>query len=381
MKNIIILGSGMIGRTIAADLVKKHSVTVADRDTDALGQLNPERGIDRIVLDVNDWKELAAAVEGKDLVVSAVPGFLGFQTLKSLIELKKDVADISFMPEDVLELGHLAEMNNVTVIPDCGVAPGLPNYIIGFHDQSMKIGTVEYMVGGLPGIRHFPFEYKAPFSPADVIEEYTRPARFMENGKIIVHPAMSDPELVDFEKTGTLEAFNTDGLRSLLTTMSHIPSMKEKTLRYPGHIRLIKALQVAGFFSKEPVEINGVMISPFDFTSKILFRSWEPVAGEPEFTVLRVIIRGVAEGKEKEIVYDLYDEYDPVENFSSMARTTGFTAAATAELILSGRFDKKGVFPPELVGRNPECFGYVMDYLEERNVRFEVSEVTRVTSD
>jgi lysine 6-dehydrogenase len=381
MKNIIILGSGMVGRTIAADLAKKHRVTVADRDFKALDQLNPEHGIDRIVLDVNDSKELAAAVEGKDLVVSAVPGFLGFQTLKSLIELKKDVADISFMPEDALSLGQLAERNDVTVIPDCGVAPGLPNYVIGYLDQSMKIGSVEYMVGGLPGIRQFPFEYKAPFSPADVIEEYTRPARFMENGKIIVHPALSDPELVDFAQTGTLEAFNTDGLRSLLTTMSHIPSMKEKTLRYPGHIRLIKALQVAGFFSKEPVEMNGVMISPFDFTSKILFRSWEPVAGEPEFTVLRVIIRGVAEGKEKEIVYDLYDEYDPVENFSSMARTTGFTAAATAELILSGRFDKKGVFPPELVGRNPECFGYVMDYLEERKVRFEVSEVIKVTSD
>jgi lysine 6-dehydrogenase len=379
MKNIVVLGSGMVGRTIASDLAKNHRVTIADRDEKALGRLSHKPEIDRIVRDVTSQEDLAAAVEGKDLVISAVPGFLGFRTLKSLIELKKDVADISFMPEDVLELGQLAEMNNVTVIPDCGVAPGLPNYIIGFHDRSMKIGSVEYMVGGLPAIRQFPFEYKAPFSPADVIEEYTRPARFMENGKIIAHPALSDPELVDFEKTGTLEAFNTDGLRSLLTTMSHIPSMKEKTLRYPGHIRIIKALQVAGFFSKEQTEINGVMISPFDFTSKILFRMWEPVPGEPEFTVLRVIIRGEAEGKEEEIVYDLYDEYDPVENFSSMARTTGFTAAATAELILSGRFDKKGVYPPELVGRDPECFGYVMEYLEERKVRFEVSEVTKVT--
>jgi saccharopine dehydrogenase-like NADP-dependent oxidoreductase len=257
---------------------------------------------------------------------------------------------------------------------DCGVAPGMPNFIVGYHNEKMKIDEVEYMVGGLPKIRTFPFEYKAPFSPCDVIEEYTRPARFVENGRLVVKPAMSDAEYVDFESLGTLEAFNTDGLRSLVTTMKNIPSMKEKTLRYPGHIQLIKSLQAAGFFGKEPVVLDGTSILPFDFTSQILFKAWKPGAEEPEFTVMRVLLRGTENGVKKEIRYDLYDAFDPVEKISSMARTTGFTATGTAEMILSGLFTEKGVFPPELVGKQPGCFEFILNYLRERKVEYKVTE-------
>jgi len=308
-----------------------------------------------------------------DLVISAVPGFLGLKTMNRVIMGKKDLVDITFMPEDVRHLDSLARECNVTVVMDCGVAPGMPNYILGYHSTGMNIEEAEIMVGGLPKIRTLPFEYKAPFSPCDVIEEYIRPARYVENGHIVIKPAMSDAEYVHFDGIGTLEAFNTDGLRSLIFTMRQIPCMKEKTLRYPGHIQLIGALRDAGFFDKNSINVNGVPVVPFDLTSRILFNAWKPDAEEPEFTVMRVKIKGKEENIAKEILYELYDEYDHKEKMSSMARTTGFTASATAEMILDGLFSEKGIFPPELVGKNRACFEFIISYLKGRNVHFKVT--------
>jgi len=155
----------------------------------------------------------------------------------------------------------------------------------------MQIDAFEIYVGGLPRIRKKPFEYKAPFSPVDVIEEYTRPARLMENGNIIVQPALTEREWMHFDEIGTLETFNTDGLRSLLFTMPHIKNQKEKTLRYPGHIDLIIALKESGFFSKEKINVDGKEISPLQFTSKILFNEWKLGADEEELTVMKVILK------------------------------------------------------------------------------------------
>ena len=373
MKKIIILGAGMVGKAMASDLAKKHEVTSADIDAGALQPLAGRPNIHTAVLDVTDEAALSSAVSGFDLVISAVPGFLGIQTMEKVIKQKKDLVDISFMPEDVMPLDSLARDNGVTVVMDCGVAPGMPNYITGYHDVTMQIEEMEYMVGGLPKVRSFPFEYKAPFSPCDVIEEYTRPARFVEKGELVVRPAMSDAEYVHFENIGTLEAFNTDGLRSLIKTMKHIPSMKEKTLRYPGHIHLIRALSAAGFLDREPVKVNDTSVIPLDFTSRILFDAWKLGPEEPEFTVMRIILRGTEKGVAREITYELYDEYDPVEKISSMARTTGFTATGTAEMILNGKFNKKGLFPPELVGREPACLEFILGYLKERNVVYNVT--------
>jgi lysine 6-dehydrogenase len=369
MAKVIILGAGMVGRAMAVDLSEKHHVTSADIDRNALDMLS---GIQTETLDVRDHKSLSNAIKDKDIVISAVPGFLGLQTMIQVIKGGKNLVDISFLPEDVLYLDSLAKENGVTVVMDCGVAPGLPNYLAGFHNERMKIERFEYMVGGLPKIRTLPFEYKAPFSPCDVIEEYTRPARYVENGSIIVKPAMSDAELVYFDSIGTLEAFNTDGLRSLIHTMKHIPSMKEKTLRYPGHIKLIQALRDAGFFNKEPIIVEGKEVIPFDYTSQVLFDAWKLGPEEPEFTVMRIILNGQEGDMRKDIVYELYDEFDTDTKLSSMARTTGFTATGTAEMILNGVFTEKGVFPPELVGKDMECFEFIIGYLEERNVRFKV---------
>jgi saccharopine dehydrogenase-like NADP-dependent oxidoreductase len=370
---IFVLGAGMVGKAIAYDLSVNHNVTSADIDQNALIEV-AKYGVNTIQADLSDYSSIPKLVAESDLVVSAVPGFMGYRTVESLIKAGKDVVDISFMPEDFMELSSLAIQNNVTVIADCGVAPGMPNFILGHYNQLMQITDFFYMVGGLPKARNFPFQYKAPFSPVDVLEEYTRPARCVENGVLTTKPALSDPEYFRFDGIGDLEGFNTDGLRSILNTMNHIPNMKEKTLRYPGHISIIQALKSTGFFDTDAIDFHGKSIVPIEFTSKILFNDWKLKPNEPEFTVMRVILSGMENGKRKTITYDLYDEYDDKTQQWSMARTTGYTATAAVNLIADGLFRKKGVFPPELVGCETGCFSYVVEYLKNRNVNYQKTE-------
>jgi saccharopine dehydrogenase-like NADP-dependent oxidoreductase len=375
MSKIIILGGGMVGSAMAIDMATKHEVTLADRSEDVLKKV--KQRCDALAvqqLDVTNKLQLQNAIKTHNLVMCAVPGFLGFETLKSVIEAGKDVVDISFFPENALELDILAKEKNVTVIVDCGVAPGMGNVILGYHNEKMKVSDFECLVGGLPKVRKWPFSYKAPFSPVDVIEEYTRPARYVEHGQVVVRQALSDCELVDFEIPGTLESFNSDGLRSLIYTMPHIPNMKEKTLRYPGHAEYIRVLKESGFFNSDKININGVGVSPLEFTSKILFDEWRLAEGEEELTVMRITIKGEdPTGQKERITYQLYDEYDPQTRTSSMARTTGYTATAAANMILDDFFAEKGVFPPELVGKYDACFDYILKYLEERGVRYKRS--------
>jgi saccharopine dehydrogenase-like NADP-dependent oxidoreductase len=246
----------------------------------------------------------------------------------------------------------------------------MSNLILGRHAEEMKIISFECYVGGLPKDSKPPFYYKAPFSPVDVIQEYIRPPRVVENGKIITKAPMSERESIFFEEVGELEAFNTDGLRSIISTMKNIPQMKEKTLRYPGHIELIIAMQQAGFFDTLPRRIKEVDISPLEFTSKLLIDQWKLEPDEPEFTVMRVIIKGEKGGKNEVIEYDLYDEYDEKTKISSMARTTGYTCTAAVNLLANGLVEAKGILPPELIGKDKKCFDFVIEYLKQRGVNW-----------
>jgi len=251
------------------------------------------------------------------------------------------------------------------------VAPGMDNIILGYYNEKLKLTDFECYVGGLPKVKKWPFNYKAPFSPIDVIEEYTRPARYVENGNLIIREPLTDCEFLEFDEVGTLEAFNSDGLRSIIFTMPHINNMKEKTLRYPGHVEYIKVLKESGFFSTDKINVNGTEISPLDFTSKVLFKEWKLGEQEDEITVMRIILKGENnEGEMEEIVFDLHDEYSADSQTSSMARTTGYTAAAAANMFLKGLFAEKGVFPPELIGKHEVCFNFIMNYLNERNIHY-----------
>ena len=372
---IALLGAGMVGRTMAIDLCKKYDVTSFDVSDHALRVLtSKEPSIKTIKADLTNYPGYEKMLAGFDFVITAVPGFMGYSTLEAVIRAKKNVADISFFPENALDLDTLAKQNNVTAIVDCGVAPGMSNYVLGYHNEKMKITSFECMVGGLPVNRVKPFEYKAPFSPIDVIEEYTRPARMMENGHIVTKAALTEPELIDFPKAGTLESFNTDGLRSILYTMAHIPNMKEKTLRYPGHIDLIKAMMKGGFFNTNKISINGTEFSPLEFSSAILMDQWKSKPDEEEFTIMNIKVSGLQNGQPVTFIYDLFDTTDTVTQTSSMSRTTGYTCNATLHLIINNLFTEKGVFPPELVGKHENCFNFIMQYLKERNVIYNVTE-------
>ena len=359
----------MIGRAIALDLAKEYPVTAFDLNAENLEQIRSRNdNIQTVGADLSLFNEYKNWFSPFDIIVTAVPGFMGYRTLEAAIGTGCNVVDISFFPEDALQLNELARKNGVTAITDCGVAPGASNLILGRHNEEMKINSFACYVGGLPVERNPPFQYKAPFSPVDVIQEYIRPARLVENGAIVTKPALSDREILKFEGIGELEAFNTDGLRSLIFTMGHIPEMKEKTLRYPGHVDIIVGLQQAGFFDTTALRFEDTDITPLEFTSRLLVNHWKLEPGEAEFTVMKVII----EGEGKTIQYSLLDHYDAKTGTSSMARTTGYTCTAAVNLIAKGLFNEKGVFPPELVGKDKNCFDFVMRYLAERNVKWKV---------
>lgn len=368
MKNITVLGSGMVGSVIAKDLAKKYKVTSADLFEEKLSPLK-RFGIHTLAVDLDDPEELKKAVRDADLVIGAVPGFMGFNTLKTVITEGKNVVDISFFDEDPFLLDSLAKDNNVTAVIDCGVAPGMGNIILGHYTSEYKVESYKCMVGGLPVERKLPYQYKAPFSPIDVIEEYTRPARIVEGGKIVIKEALSDPEYVDIPGIGTLEAFNTDGLRTLIRTMS-VPNMLEKTLRYPGHLDIIRALRDTGFFSTDFIDLGSHKVRPLDITTKLLFPIWKQEPGEKEFTVMEIIIQAETPEGNFRLTASLYDEGDPKENISSMARTTGYTCAAAAELILQGGITAMGIIPPEALGKEERIYSKILQYLENRNVHY-----------
>lgn len=376
MAKIAIIGAGMVGSTMALDLAGTHEVALGDLNKAALDlvrELQP--AVQTRVLDVTNTTTFNHWLKGADLVLCAVPGFLGYSTLQNIIEAGKNCVDISFMPEDALELNSRAVNRGITVIVDSGVAPGMSNLILGDHNREMEVHSFTCLVGGLPLNPEHPFGYKAPFSPLDVIEEYSRPARMIVEGKLQTRPALSDIETVELSPVGTLEAFNTDGLRSLLKTMSHIPNMVEKTLRYPGHAALMKVLKDSGFFSQEKIRMkNGQILSPLELSSELLSRAWQLKPGEGEFTIMEIVLRGRKGSTTVEIRYHLYDEYDPESGFSSMARTTGFTATAMVNLVLDGLFRQPGVFPPEIVGAKQGCLDYILAYLKERGVNYQRSE-------
>ena len=367
MAKIIVLGSGLVGNVMAKDLAEKHDVTSVDINEKALIPLK-KHGISTIVSDLSNHDNITKLIQDFDLVIGSVPGFMGYNMLKTVIEAKKNIVDISFFPEDPFNLDKLAKENEVVAVMDCGVAPGMGNIILGHHDLNMEISDYECLVGGLPEVREWPYEYKAVFSPIDVIEEYIRPARYVQNKNIIFKEALSETELIHFDEIGTLESWNSDGLRSLIKTMPHIPNMIEKTLRYPGCVEYIKVLRESGFFSYDEIEVNGKKIRPIDVTSKLLFPKWQLKEGEKDFTIMRITIKGLEKNRKSIYTYDLLDRYQ--NNTISMARTTGFTCTAVANLVIEGKYKKTGISPPEYLGQH---YNYVKDYLAKRGVIYKIT--------
>ena len=366
---IVVLGGGRVGSAIVRDLAAEDdfSVFVVDLDPVRVERMT-EFGADGLVADLSELSNVSKAVADADLVVGAVPGFMGYRTVERVLQEGKPIVDISFFPEDAFGLNLLAQEAGVCCLVDCGIAPGLSNLILGRMEEHLdETASFHCLVGGLPVERTWPWEYKAPFSPGDVIQEYVRPARLRRDGVEITMPALSEVELVNFPGLGSLEAFNTDGLRSLLRTCK-TPDMVEKTMRYPGHAVRMRILREAGFFSTEEIQAASGLVRPRDVTEALLFSAWQFEEGEPDLTVMRIVVEGKRNGKSLRHIYNLLDYYNPDTETSSMARTTGYTCTAMVNLIARGLWTEPGLVPPEVVGRNAACFDSVLKHLEDRNV-------------
>ena len=366
---IVVLGAGRVGGAIVRDLSEEaeFSVAVADLDPLAADRL---AGFDVEIRlhDLSHPSGVAEAIRDADIVVSGVPGFMGYRTVEVALNEGKPVIDISRFEENAFDLDDLARSAGVPCLVHCGLAPGLSNLILGRLETALDETTsFRAMTGGLPVERDWPWEYKAPFSPRDVIEEYVRPARMRRNGEELTLPALTEVELVHFPGLGTVEAFNTGGLRTLLET-STTPNLVEKTLRYPGHAERMRVLRDAGFFSDNEILAPSGTVRPRDVTETLLFDAWQFAEGEPDLTVGRFTIEGVQDGSRVRHTYDLLDYYNPDTETSSLARTAGYTCAAMVRLVATGQWSEPGVAPAEIVGRDAACFEFVMTHLAERDV-------------
>lgn len=373
MRKTVVLGGGMVGAVIALDLASEtdRAVTLFDVDQKKLNDAkdqNPALTIE--VADLSSPDTVASIASGADLVLGALPSRLGFEALKAVISTGKPYCDITFMPEDAWHLDALAKESGTVAVVDCGVAPGMSNLLAGVAAKRLSpCRSIVIRVGGLPIARHLPWQYKAGFSPYDVIEEYLRPARIVEHGEVVMKEALSEPVLIDFAEVGTLEAFNTDGLRSLTETLD-VPHMLEQTMRYPGHRELVWALRETGLLSEEPVDVNGTRVSPRDVTCRVLFPKWTYEPGEADLTVMRVEGVGDHDGVPTRLTWDLYDELDPATNWTSMARTTAFPATIMARMIESGIVSTPGVHPPENLAGDDRVLDTLLAGLAARGVTY-----------
>ncbi len=373
MAKVIVLGAGRVGRVIARDLNQEGSieVTVSDRSADCLDSLANRHGFKTMLNNLADPETISKVVADFDIVVGALPGSIGLRMMEAVIAAKKPFVDISFMPEDPRCLDQAAKSAGVPVLYDMGVAPGMSNLLVAQGVEELAPSKyARYIVGGLPMIRTLPWEYEAPFSPIDVIEEYTRPARFKMGGKIKIRPALSDRELFDIPGVGTLEGFLTDGLRSMIDTID-CPDMEEKTLRYPGHAERIQLLLDTGFLDDKMIDVDGSKVNARDFTFKLLEPAWHQNEGTEEFTVMQILIVGGESDTERRITWDLLDRTDRRQNETSMARTTGFPAAISVRQFLDGTANlKPGVHPPEALGNNDRFIKKMLDELRARGVNY-----------
>ncbi len=325
---ILILGAGNIGKAIAHDLSEYAELTIADINEDYLNEVEKYGKSKKV--NASSYDEILNSMNGFDLVVESLPGKFGFRALEAAIEAEKDIVSVSFMPENPLNLQEKAKKAGVTIIPDAGFGPGLPNICIGIMDQifdEFKEATI--YIGGLPKNPKPPLYYRMTWSLEGLIDEYTRKARIVKNNDVIkVDPfsEIRDIKINDFE----FEGFLSDGLRTLTTTIN-IPEMKEWTLRWEGHLEKMKTLRELGFLNEENLQNTLEVIKPhMSYDSR-------------DFSIMKVEGRGIEDDKEKEIYYYLYDEE---KEFTSMARTTGFTTAVITRQLAEMDFEK-GVIPPE----------------------------------
>lgn len=361
MLRLLTIGCGHIGSVMArylSESIPSAEIVVSDSLLDRAEQVVASIGrgnLRAVQLEASDYNRLLDLLNGVDLAIGLAPGRLGFLSMKACIDAGVDMVDLSYMSEDPLTLHQAALTKGVTVIPDCGFAPGLSNILVGKAVSMLdRVESVHIFVGGLPEKNIPPLGYKVTWCVEDLIEEYVRVSVIVENGKKVEVKALDGIEKVEIPDIGLLEAFYTDGVRTLHHTIKGVSSLWEKTMRYPGHAERIKMLVELGFFDEEPILLDrGFNITPRELTIK-LFEKRLSMFDLKDLVVMKIEVDGVKDGKETNYTYQMLDYFDEKKQITAMARTTAYTASIIVESLLKGVIKEKGVVPPEILGMRPE---------------------------
>jgi len=367
------IGAGLVGQLITADLMQDFDMTVVDLDEKALKVIEEKYpGVETAVASATDPAALGPILEDADIVTAGVPGKYGYEMMKTVIGLGKNLVDISFMAEDFEQLDGLAKEKGVTVIPDMGVAPGMSNFLMGRGAALLdEVEDAYIYVGGIPTKPFPPFNYKITWSPKDCIQEFTRPVTVVKDGKKEVLEATAGLHLRDFPGVGTLEAFYTDGLRSLAKNIK-AKNLGEMTLRWPGHVEQMRLLRTMGLFEEEPKILGGKEVVPVDIAADMLFPLWkmEPEKGDRDLTVMEIDVHGFKGSDEVTWSWYLLDYFDEKTWNTSMSRCTGCSCSIFARAVAKGLVKQKGVLPAEKLAANDELYEFVISEQKKRRINY-----------
>lgn len=360
-----VLGAGRQGTAAAYDLVVHggaDAVVLADSSeetaAEAAERVRRLTGSDRVragVVDATDVRALASFLEPLDTYVCAVPFALIPTCTDAAIRARTHMVDLGGLTETVLgQLARHAEAAaaGVTIVPDCGMGPGLNN-TLGMYVYEMlgaagaQPVAVHLYDGGLPQDRDQPWGYRAAFNIEGLTNEYEGHAVFLRGGEVTMVETLTEPELLDFGELGLLEAFVTSGGTSTVpyTLEGRLDVYENKTLRYPGHLAAFKAFKDLGLFERSPITVEGAVVSPRAVYHALLraqIESEELV----DICVMRARSTGILGERRVELIVDLVDRYDPASGFTAMERLTGWHAAIMAEMVAGGNVPP-GVHPCE----------------------------------
>ena len=373
---ILIIGSGLMGRAIAHDLCKHSNfgnVTIADKDDETLRSAKKfleANNIDFASLNVEDTNEVKKHFQNIDIAISAIPYKFNYDLARIAIETKTHFLDLggnNGIVEKERNLFEQARKQDVTIIPDCGLAPGLVSTVT--RDIVERMDSVDYVklrVGGLPVDPKPPLDYQIVFSPNGLINEYTEDAMVLDHGQIIEKKSMADIETIQFsEPFEEMEAFLTSGGCSTLpyTYKDKIDYLDYKTIRYPGHCEKFKILLDIGMGGEKVIRIGEQEIVPRKILIDLLIKNL-PTAGR-DVVLLKVLSEGLKDGKKIRLEYTLIDYYDEKNGITAMMRTTGYPVSIIAQMIENGTINQKGVFcPEEIVPPGP-----FFEELEKRGIQ------------
>ncbi|WP_281678555.1 saccharopine dehydrogenase family protein [Synergistes jonesii] len=377
MKKALVLGCGLVGKTVALDLAKDFEVSVMDPYEKALASLAERDDIKKIRKPADDAAALREAAKEADVVCGLLPSHLEGASQKQILEMGKNyVSPSGYLHSEGMD--EIAKRTGAVAVFDMGIAPGMSNYLVARGAavvDELDFGCI--YVGGIPEKLDPPFNYRTVFCLEDTMNEYCMPAKYVKDYKLAEAPALSGLEEIDFPGVGRLEAFFTDGLRSAALNVKG-RFVAEKTMRWPGYVDAINIMKAAGCFSKEPVVVDGKEVIPFNVTTELFRPRWtlRPEKGDRDLTVMRVVAKGPKGGKYVTNCWDLVDRFDEKLMLHSMARTTGYACSTTARAVADGMISAPGFHAPEELAGDDAFYNYLMPELAKHDIIFKHSVLT-----